>query len=414
MADHISLKVKLDEDIRRFSVPKGITFAELHSLVSKHFVLAPENVQLKYIDDEEELITLGSDLELQEAKRLQPTVLRLNVYDAKSKRHTSDHPTAQYEAVFVRDVTVPDGTNVTAKVKFQKTWSVKNTSSAPWPKGVVLKMVDPKDDQLVVLGVGAINRVVGPGEETEIGVHLQAPSRPGRCVQYWRLFTEDGVAFGSRLWVDITVTQDNAAVERERLERMRLEEEERCLAEAEAMAMAEAQAMAEAERAKAMAEAEEEERRRYEEARRLAEEEEFRRRQEEEDAKRKQQQEEEERQRREEEERLAQLERQLAKEEAELRQKLEQEECEKRLKQEAEAEALRMKQEMEKEMLRQKEAARLQEEAEEKQRRLYSKYPGQLNALAEMGFTNVEHNVKLLDKHKGSLDLALEALLSGQ
>jgi hypothetical protein len=55
MADHISLKVKLDEDIRRFSVPKGITFAELHSLVSKHFVLAPENVQLKYIDDEEEV-----------------------------------------------------------------------------------------------------------------------------------------------------------------------------------------------------------------------------------------------------------------------------------------------------------------------------------------------------------------------
>jgi len=407
MADHISLKVKLDEDIRRFSVPKGINFAELHSLVSKHFVLAPENVQLKYIDDEEELITLGSDLELQEAKRLQPTVLRLNVYDAKSKRHTSDQPNAQYEAVFVRDVTVPDGTNVTANVQFQKTWSVKNTSSAPWPKGVVLKMVDPKDDQLVVLGVGAINRVVGPGEETEIGVHLQAPSRPGRCVQYWRLFTEDGVAFGSRLWVDITVTQDNTAVERERLERLRLEEEERCLAEAEALAeakalaeaqalaeaekaLAEAQALAEAERARAMAE--EEERRRYEEARRLAEEEEFRKRREEEDAKRKQQ-EEEERQRREEEERMVQLERQLAKEEEERRQQLEQEAA--------------AKQKLEQERLR-------QEEAEEKQRRLYSKYPGQLNALAEMGFTNVEHNVKLLDKHKGSLDLALEALLSGQ
>ena len=63
MADHISLKVKLDEDIRRFSVPKGINYAELHSLVSKHFVLAPENVQLKYIDDEEEVsYILPSDL----------------------------------------------------------------------------------------------------------------------------------------------------------------------------------------------------------------------------------------------------------------------------------------------------------------------------------------------------------------
>jgi hypothetical protein len=51
---HISLKVKLDDDIRRFSVPKNITFAELHVLIAKHFVLAPENVQVKYVDDEEE------------------------------------------------------------------------------------------------------------------------------------------------------------------------------------------------------------------------------------------------------------------------------------------------------------------------------------------------------------------------
>jgi hypothetical protein len=59
MADHISLKVKLDVDIRRFSVPKGINFAVLHRLGSKHFVLAPENVQLKYIDDEEEVSYLA-------------------------------------------------------------------------------------------------------------------------------------------------------------------------------------------------------------------------------------------------------------------------------------------------------------------------------------------------------------------
>jgi hypothetical protein len=101
-----------------------------------------------------QLITLGSDLELEEAKRLQPTVqtihdpfcvpnecgswqrererevntspffsqvLRLNVYDSKPRRHTTDQlPTPKLEAAFVRDVTVPDGTNVGARVKFQK------------------------------------------------------------------------------------------------------------------------------------------------------------------------------------------------------------------------------------------------------------------------------------------------------
>jgi DNA segregation ATPase FtsK/SpoIIIE-like protein len=421
-ATHISLKVKLDDDIRRFSVAKSINYAELHALISKHFVLAPESVQVKYIDDEEELITLGSDLELEEAKRLQPTVLRLNVYDSKPRRHTTDQlPTPKLEAAFVRDVTVPDGTNVGARVKFQKLWCVKNTGSTAWPKGVVLKTVDPKDDQLLAFSTGAINRALAPGEETVIGVDLQAPARPGRCVQHWRLFTEDGVAFGSRLWVDVTVgpsPQDNAAAERElaeaeeaarrQAEQAELEQRIKEMEEEEARLREEQEAEA---MRRAAEEAEEAERQRLEELERILAEEEEKRRQEEEELRR---QEEEDRLRMEEALRREQEEKE------ELRRKLEEErrmlEEEKRKMEEA----LRRKQEEEehrRKMLEEEEKRKQEEEKrkheEEKNKLLNSKYPGQLTALAEMGFTNVEHNVKLLDKHKGSLDLALEALLSG-
>jgi len=393
---HISLKVKLDDDIRRFSVPKNITFAELHVLIAKHFVLAPENVQVKYVDDEEELITLGSDLELQEATRLQPTVLRLNVYDVKPKHGSSDAQ-GKLEAVFVRDVTVPDNTSVTAGVKFCKVWCVKNSGPEPWPKGVVLKMVDPKDSQLLVLAVGSINRLVAPGEETDIGVELQAPSRPGRCVQYWRLFTEDGQAFGRRLWIDINVSpslqaiaEDDAELQRaeearraalaDEERRLRLQEEEICRAaeEAERKRVAEEEERRLREEEEKMRRAAEEEVQRAEEARRAALADEGRR---------KRVAEEEERRLREEEEALHRMvaERQLREQEEETRRAAAKKKAEEELKR----------------------------KEDEERRRFQSKYPAQLTALAEMGFTNIEHNEKLLDKHKGSLDLALEALLSG-
>jgi len=347
---HLALKVKHGDDIRRFSVQKNLTFGELHHLISKHFVIAPEHVQLKYIDDEEELITLGSDLELQEAKRLQPSVLRLNVYEVRPQ-HEADAPNEhKLEATFVRDETVTDGTHVTADVKFRKVWRVKNTGHEPWPKGVFLKMVDPKDEQLIVLAPGAISRPIAADEECDIGVELQAPTRPGRCVQYWRLFTEDGEVFGARLWIDITVV-DEEELRRSEEEKQRAESErqKRILHEEEQKRLAEEQGQVELRK-------------------KLEEEQEERKRIEEEQA------------------RLA-----------EIRQ------------QQEEQERKRVAEELERQRV-QEEQKRL--EAEELKRK-DSKYPVQLNALAEMGFTNTEHNICLLDKCKGSIDLALEALLAG-
>lgn len=315
-------------------------------------------MQLKYIDDEEELITLGSDLELQEAKRLQPSVLRLNVCEVRPQRETDAPNEHKLDAAFVRDETVTDGTHVTAGVKFHKVWRVKNTGHEPWPKGVFLKMVDPKDEQLIVLAPGAISRPIAADEECDIGVELQAPTRPGRCVQYWRLFTEDGEVFGARMWIDITVVDE---------EELRRSEEE-----------------------KQRAEAERQERILYEEEqKRLAEAEEARRREEQ--------------------------------EQMELQKKLEEEQKERKCIEEEQARLAEIRQQKEeqerKRIAEELEWQRAQEEQKsleaEEFKRKDSKYPVQLNALAEMGFTNTEHNIRLLDKCRGSIDLALEALLAG-
>jgi next to BRCA1 gene 1 protein len=47
---------------------------------------------------------------------------------------------------------------------------------------------------------------VEPGQTAVFTVLLKAPEREGRSISYWRLKTPDAIAFGHKLWVDITVT----------------------------------------------------------------------------------------------------------------------------------------------------------------------------------------------------------------
>lgn len=45
-----------------------------------------------------------------------------------------------------------------------------------------------------------------PGQTAVFKVMLKSPPHEGRLISYWRLKTPEGVPFGHKLWVDITVT----------------------------------------------------------------------------------------------------------------------------------------------------------------------------------------------------------------
>ncbi|PKC63352.1 hypothetical protein RhiirA1_422790 [Rhizophagus irregularis] len=52
---------------------------------------------------------------------------------------------------------------------------------------------------------------IGPvevGKDVGIAVDLQAPSKPGKYVSYWRLTDSEGNQFGHKIWCDITVEDD--------------------------------------------------------------------------------------------------------------------------------------------------------------------------------------------------------------
>eukprot|EP01102_Stenamoeba_stenopodia_P006972 TRINITY_DN194_c0_g1_i1.p1 TRINITY_DN194_c0_g1~~TRINITY_DN194_c0_g1_i1.p1 ORF type:complete len:356 (-),score=105.08 TRINITY_DN194_c0_g1_i1:114-1181(-) len=79
----LTLKIKFNEDVRRITLDKPTKFAELRTVLSGLFRALPENYVLKYVDEEEDLITISSDMELEEAfelARKSPIkILRLNI-----------------------------------------------------------------------------------------------------------------------------------------------------------------------------------------------------------------------------------------------------------------------------------------------------------------------------------------------
>ncbi|KAJ2344706.1 hypothetical protein GGF43_005391, partial [Coemansia sp. RSA 2618] len=118
--------------------------------------------------------------------------------------------TRKYGAVFVEDVTMPDGTAVAPNEHFVKIWSVANMGDSEWPSGTML--VHLSGEPTVPGNKKAVPVVIGKRyEQIGIAVDLVAPSAPGRYTSQWRLMTSDGHYFGTDLWCVITVEESPAA-----------------------------------------------------------------------------------------------------------------------------------------------------------------------------------------------------------
>jgi len=113
-------------------------------------------------------------------------------------------------ALFVADVTVPDGTNFTAGSSFNKTWRLKNIGSCTWTTSYSLVFVDG-------IQMGSTTSVnlptsVAPGATVDLTVPMVAPSTIGLLRGNWQLKNASGTRFGigyygnMSFWVEIRVT----------------------------------------------------------------------------------------------------------------------------------------------------------------------------------------------------------------
>ncbi|GAA5842294.1 hypothetical protein JCM11251_003976 [Rhodosporidiobolus azoricus] len=113
------------------------------------------------------------------------------------------------KCTFVSDITVLDGTVVSAGSLFHKVWAVRNSGATAWPAGCQLINVggftaSGKQEPIPLPAVAA-------GEIVETQVEVKAPEENGRWISFFRVQGPDGQLFGERVWVDITVESEGVA-----------------------------------------------------------------------------------------------------------------------------------------------------------------------------------------------------------
>jgi hypothetical protein len=98
------------------------------------------------------------------------------------------------QAGWITDITIPDGTTLTAGASFVKTWQVRNTGTCTWGSGYVLVFLNGSS-------MGSPASVTLPssvysGQAVNISVPMIAPSNPGNYTGYWMLRAPNGAQFG--------------------------------------------------------------------------------------------------------------------------------------------------------------------------------------------------------------------------
>lgn len=106
------------------------------------------------------------------------------------------------DAVFVDDVTIPDGTIADPGQTLHKTWRVRNTGDSPWDAGYGLGFAG--DEQLDGPDFIPVS-TARPGGTADISVTLRAPDEPDTYRSTWRLRDAVGDFFGPLLYTEIVV-----------------------------------------------------------------------------------------------------------------------------------------------------------------------------------------------------------------
>ncbi|MBX3046647.1 MAG: hypothetical protein KJZ53_03835 [Anaerolineales bacterium] len=117
----------------------------------------------------------------------------------------SPTPECENNLVFLRDVTVPDGTRFAPGAPVEKSWELRNDGTCAWIQGYSVEL------QAGSIGLGAVPRhplpTAQPGESVVLTIQFTAPSEPGNYRSLWKAHDFAGNPFGVGFYVDITVSE---------------------------------------------------------------------------------------------------------------------------------------------------------------------------------------------------------------
>ena len=96
--------------------------------------------------------------------------------------------------LFIKDVTIPDGTSIPINTEYEKIWRVKNTGKVVWKDRYLTRMTAASS-----LVCASPSRVpipeTLPGQTIDIAVTFKTPYLPGSCRTDWKTTDKDGNIF---------------------------------------------------------------------------------------------------------------------------------------------------------------------------------------------------------------------------
>ena len=125
-------------------------------------------------------------------------------------------PTPCDWVLFVKDITVPDGTSFLAGTQFTKTWRIENIGTCKWTREYAL--VFDSGELMGAVKLQWLDKAILPGETVDLSMTMTAPSKEGKYTGYWKLRNQNSVLFGmgsdasKAFWVQINVVNPTNAV----------------------------------------------------------------------------------------------------------------------------------------------------------------------------------------------------------
>jgi len=114
----------------------------------------------------------------------------------------SPTPTCIDNLTFQDDLTIKDGTKVTAGTMLDKRWHVTNSGSCNWDNRYRLKLIAGSDMS------APVEQALYParsGTSIIIRIIFTAPAEPGTYRSAWQAFNPNGEAFGDPFFIEIVV-----------------------------------------------------------------------------------------------------------------------------------------------------------------------------------------------------------------
>jgi hypothetical protein len=123
----------------------------------------------------------------------------------------TDSPIPCYQIGVVRDISIADGTDLTADQSFTKTWRLYNAGRCTWNSNFEVYFTG--GNAMSAPAFVKLNDTVAPGEYTDVSIRMVAPHDTGRYTGFWLIRSSRGVSFGwgvnadNAFWIKIDVVR---------------------------------------------------------------------------------------------------------------------------------------------------------------------------------------------------------------